>query len=167
MSIVRARKKPVGVNVFHYQNRSQFLAIRDWIDKDLIIYGNDSIQIPTLEGITVASLNDWIIKGVKGEFYACKPDIFDATYVLETEEPQQIIIEPLIKFEGAERNYNAYYINDDEYLGRIEDKSDLVSKVSFFPAIEIREFSIEEIIEISSFMKLLKDNPLKEIKVPQ
>ena len=36
--------------------------------------------IPTLEGVMRASLGDWIIKGVKGEFYPCKPDIFAATY---------------------------------------------------------------------------------------
>lgn len=36
--------------------------------------------IPTLEGDMCASPNDWIIKGVKGEFYPCKPDIFEMTY---------------------------------------------------------------------------------------
>lgn len=39
-----------------------------------------NIVIPTLEGDHRADLGDWIIKGVKGEFYPCKPDIFDATY---------------------------------------------------------------------------------------
>ena len=38
------------------------------------------IKIQTLEGIMVASLGDWIIKGIRGEFYPCKPDIFKATY---------------------------------------------------------------------------------------
>jgi hypothetical protein len=38
------------------------------------------IQIKTPEGIMTAIVNDWIIKGVKGEFYPCKPDIFVATY---------------------------------------------------------------------------------------
>lgn len=38
------------------------------------------IQIDTLEGEIEASHGDWIIKGVKGEFYPCKPDIFDLTY---------------------------------------------------------------------------------------
>lgn len=36
--------------------------------------------IPTLEGDMAANPGDWIIKGVKGEFYPCKPDIFEATY---------------------------------------------------------------------------------------
>ena len=38
------------------------------------------ITIPTLEGDHIAKHGDWIIKGVHGEFYPCKPDIFDATY---------------------------------------------------------------------------------------
>ena len=42
--------------------------------------GDVYIEINTLEGVMKASLNDWIIKGVNGEFYPCKPDIFYATY---------------------------------------------------------------------------------------
>lgn len=38
------------------------------------------IEIETLEGIMKASFGDYIIKGVKGEFYPCKPDIFQVTY---------------------------------------------------------------------------------------
>lgn len=38
------------------------------------------VYIPTLEGRMLARHGDWIIKGVKGEFYPCKPDIFAATY---------------------------------------------------------------------------------------
>jgi hypothetical protein len=36
--------------------------------------------IPTLEGPLNVSNGDWIIKGVKGEFYPCKPDVFEASY---------------------------------------------------------------------------------------
>ena len=38
------------------------------------------IEIETLEGIMKANFGDYIIKGIKGEFYPCKPDIFQATY---------------------------------------------------------------------------------------
>lgn len=38
------------------------------------------ILIPTLEGVMAADVGDWIIKGVKGEFSLCKPDIFEKTY---------------------------------------------------------------------------------------
>ena len=39
-----------------------------------------AMLIPTLEGDMIANQNDWIIKGVKGELYPCKPDIFEITY---------------------------------------------------------------------------------------
>jgi hypothetical protein len=44
------------------------------------------LKIPTLEGEMLGVQNDWIIKGVKGEFYPCKPDIFAATYEREPDE---------------------------------------------------------------------------------
>ena len=42
--------------------------------------GKIAMNIPTLEGLMIASENDWIIRGIKGELYPCKPDIFEATY---------------------------------------------------------------------------------------
>lgn len=39
-----------------------------------------SVLITTLEGVMRADVGDWIIKGVRGEFYPCKPDIFEKTY---------------------------------------------------------------------------------------
>ena len=44
-------------------------------------YGDQiAMVIPTLEGVMIARQDDWIIKGVAGEFYLCKPDIFEQTY---------------------------------------------------------------------------------------
>jgi len=42
--------------------------------------GTETFKIPTLEGDMLASKGDYIIKGVNGEFYPCKPDIFEKTY---------------------------------------------------------------------------------------
>lgn len=57
------------------------------VDKDgkilpsgIMCSGDLGLQIPTLEGVMLASPGDWIIKGIKGEIYPCKPDIFEATY---------------------------------------------------------------------------------------
>ena len=47
--------------------------------------GNPTMQIQTLEGAMTASLGDWIIRGIRGECYPCKPDIFEKTYVLVEE----------------------------------------------------------------------------------
>ena len=48
---------------------------------------NGGLVIKTLEGEHIASINDYIIKGIRGEFYPCKPDIFNETY----EEVKEII----------------------------------------------------------------------------
>lgn len=45
------------------------------------------LPIQTLEGEMIARLGDYIIRGIKGEFYPCKPDIFEATYERMVEEP--------------------------------------------------------------------------------
>lgn len=47
--------------------------------------GTDELVIHTLEGTHRVSWGDWIIRGVKGELYPCKPDIFEATYDAVTE----------------------------------------------------------------------------------
>lgn len=50
-----------------------------WEDYEAVVR-SDGLKIFTLEGPLLASVGDWIIRGVKGEFYPCKPDIFEATY---------------------------------------------------------------------------------------
>lgn len=54
-------------------------------DAKILLYGSgedsyNRLTVETLEGSMTASVGDWIIKGIKGEFYPCKPDIFEATY---------------------------------------------------------------------------------------
>jgi hypothetical protein len=51
--------------------------------------GDDKLGIQTLEGIMIANPGDWIIKGIKGEFYPCKNDIFEATYDLLVEKEEE------------------------------------------------------------------------------
>lgn len=45
-------------------------------------------RISTLEGVMIAGIDDWIIRGVKGEIYPCKPDIFAMTYEIFEENPR-------------------------------------------------------------------------------
>ena len=83
------RKKPVVVDAIQW-NADAFSKIRidRFVGKELEmkavpIGGNledARLYIPTLEGVMEASFGDYIIKGIKGEFYPCKPDIFEATY---------------------------------------------------------------------------------------
>lgn len=73
------RKKPVVIEaiVWTGDNLKDVLTFSDkaYIDAD-----NYTLKIETLEGTHVATRGDYIIKGVKGEFYPCKPDIFKRTY---------------------------------------------------------------------------------------
>ena len=77
------RKRPVVIEAEQYVPGGQTL-IEAWMighgARDHFGVSYDKVQIMTLEGIMEASPGDWIIRGVKGEFYPCKPDIFAATY---------------------------------------------------------------------------------------
>lgn len=83
------RKKPVVIEAIQYQfyNKKE---IDEFVGKQLVEYSRDNpdkdydtyLIIPTLEGNMEADCGDWIIKGVNGEFYPCKPDIFEKTYEL-------------------------------------------------------------------------------------
>lgn len=81
--MARYRKKPVVVEAMHYTGEPETcVAIHEWcgFQHDPEAACNSGIYIETLEGRMLAEPGDWIIKGVAGEFYPCKPDIFDATY---------------------------------------------------------------------------------------
>lgn len=76
----RYRKKPVVVEAFQWTGEEipvpeEFSEMGYQEDEN----GYD-LLIDTLEGEMRCKLNDYIIKGIKGEFYPCKPDIFEATY---------------------------------------------------------------------------------------
>jgi hypothetical protein len=74
------RKKPVIVEAEQWDGSYDgALSIRHFLECEHEIL-KDKIIIKTLEGDMEASPGDWVIKGVKGEFYPCKPDIFEATY---------------------------------------------------------------------------------------
>lgn len=81
---MKFRKKPIVIEAHCFElDAIEFLST--WIGSDLKLGQLDINQKPTLiihtlEGDHKANLGDWIIKGVAGEFYSCKPDIFVQTY---------------------------------------------------------------------------------------
>ncbi|WP_369350559.1 hypothetical protein AB6M97_08780 [Streptococcus hillyeri] len=75
---MKYRKKPVVIEAVRFIG-SNYEEIREFIGKNTLC-SDLSIVIPTLEGEIVAQKGDYIIKGVQGEFYPCKPDIFAETY---------------------------------------------------------------------------------------
>ena len=71
------RKKPVVIEARKLVLEQDF---HDWKPEVQVNPLHDEAFIKTLEGTMRADHGDWIIKGVAGEFYPCKPDIFAATY---------------------------------------------------------------------------------------
>jgi hypothetical protein len=77
---MRFRKKPVEIEAVQWTGKNAD-EIRRFMDTDHLHFSDyERIEIDTLEGRVYAAVGDWIIKGVKGEFYPCKPDIFEMTY---------------------------------------------------------------------------------------
>lgn len=83
MSAQIFRKRPVEVEAVRFEK--PYAAVRAFCpDITLITDGSGRAVvwgvIDTLEGAMRADLGDWIIRGVRGEYYPCKPDIFEQTY---------------------------------------------------------------------------------------
>ena len=83
----RYRKKPIEIEARQHRNDPDVRrALVDWIRENggRAFLSNilGQVYIGTLEGEMTAEVGDWIIKGVAGEFYPCKPEIFEATYEL-------------------------------------------------------------------------------------
>ena len=88
---MRYRKKPVEIEAVQWTGLN-LEEIKAFVGKSLIYDIIDTawevgkgrpyviMKIKTLEGDMIASEGDYIIKGISGEFYPCKPDIFKATY---------------------------------------------------------------------------------------
>ena len=79
---MKYRKKPVIVEAIKYtleNSKDVFDFAKGKIRHDLLPRSTD-LRIETLEGVMTVSVGDYIIRGVKGEFYPCKPDIFEQTY---------------------------------------------------------------------------------------
>jgi len=87
--IKQYRKKPVIIEAIEY-NGNNDNEIENWSNDE--VFGSPVLeptkdnptgcylQIKTLEGVMTAIVGDFIIKGIQGEFYPCKPDIFEQTY---------------------------------------------------------------------------------------
>lgn len=85
------RKRPVVIEAIRYDGtRDSFDMIYEWANPKLSVLEapvtcekdgtNERLFVETLEGTMRADPGDWIVRGVKGEFYPCKPDIFALTY---------------------------------------------------------------------------------------
>lgn len=95
---MKYRKKPVIIEAIQFEDNSdRIIEIHEFMGGDTIRVNyedkdNPYLKIETLEGIMKASVGDYIIKGVNGEFYPCKPDIFEKTYERVIDEADKTII---------------------------------------------------------------------------
>ena len=86
---MRFRKKPVIIDAAQFTQEMLLereplapglrVVAKNWHPERGEVY-HYRAGVQTLEGFMQATVGDWIIKGIKGEFYPCKPDIFAATY---------------------------------------------------------------------------------------
>ena len=77
------RKKPVVIQAWQLTHKNIRTHIHGFIERIVIeqtAEGELFAKINTLEGVMTASQGDWIIRGIHGELYPCKPDIFEQTY---------------------------------------------------------------------------------------
>ena len=81
---MKFRKKPVVIEAKQITDMGRLVSISVWLDAfgvgNVIDLKEETLGIQTLEGMMTASMGDWVIQGVQGEFYPCKPDIFEQTY---------------------------------------------------------------------------------------
>lgn len=84
---MKFRKKPIIIEAVHWLGEK---ISEPWFceaeERKITRISGNMLVIGTLEGTMIARYGDWIIRGVKGELYPCKPEIFEATY--------EIVIEP-------------------------------------------------------------------------
>ena len=134
-------KKPVIIEAIQY-NGENIGSIEDFVGKKLsTVMASDvdvKLIIPTLEGDMNASKDDWVIKGVKGEFYPCKPDIFKQSYNMIKENNG-------ILSEGEKRVRKSF---NPSALKRVENFKSITAS------------AIDEIAEVERRVKSAsKDNP--------
>ena len=82
---MKFRKKPVVIEAIRYTGVNERLMseYEQFVGRPIEVRNLDNVLrlvIPMLEGEHIATPGDWIIKGVKGEFYPCKPDVFAESY---------------------------------------------------------------------------------------
>ena len=85
---MKYRKKPVTIEAFSYDgdlmDKNGKYYVPEWAAKALkdgtMYFEAEELYIKTLEGVHHVSLRDYVIQGVQGELYPCKPDIFEETY---------------------------------------------------------------------------------------
>lgn len=133
--IRKARKKPVEIEFIQYigSNKQE---LYDWSNEVIHLAYESSdtyvLVVNTLEGTMTVNLNDYIVKGVNGEFYAVKPDVFEKTYdILESNKHKENDIsevkEKAKAFDEIKELINWFEENDRyEFEGQVEEITKII-----------------------------------------
>lgn len=127
-------KKPVTIEAVLWDGK-QISEVTPWIREALnktwgegaIMRTGDVIEIYTLEGIVKANPGDYILRGVKGELYPCKPDIFAATY---SEAGEETALQKLSKFQ-EEVGYVKGPVNTVALLGLFGEAGEVLGECKY------------------------------------
>jgi hypothetical protein len=117
MSVKKFRKKPIVIEAIQWDGSNlkeiiEFVGLHPsanlwtWNEYKEVVK-KDGLKIFTLGGKMNADVGDFIIKGIKGEFYPCKPDIFEQTYEDEAK------VDELMRYPAKEYIVQEDVINDD------------------------------------------------------
>lgn len=92
--MAKYRKKPIIVDAIQFTDDAETIediVMIQGVRNVCIDYSHQPpiLKIPTLEGVMTANVGDYIIRGVQGELYPCKPDVFEATYEKEAEDGEK------------------------------------------------------------------------------
>lgn len=93
---MKYRKKPLVIDAIQVTTDTPFEEVAKFVGRDISVTAT-RITIVTREGAMLVSPNDYIIKGVKGEFYPCKPDIFEASYERVDDIREAMLSKPVLK----------------------------------------------------------------------
>ena len=79
MNVKKYIKRPIAIEALQWtgDNIEEIMA---FANKDIISFRGGSLYVKTLEGDMLATIGSYVIKGVDGEFYPCREDIFEKTY---------------------------------------------------------------------------------------
>lgn len=77
--MAKYKTKPCEIEAIQWTGKN-IIEILDWGQGNILWNDVDDLFIDTLEGRMKADINDYIIKGLRGEFYPCKPDVFEKKY---------------------------------------------------------------------------------------
>jgi hypothetical protein len=81
MMIKKFRKKPVVIEAMQFDgSQAGINAVKEWVGAKAVCNMRGTLALETLEGRMDVATGAWVIKGVRGEFYACRKDIFEETY---------------------------------------------------------------------------------------